>query len=235
MTCRVAILQCDEVMEKLQGQFGRYPDMISKMFTGAGNGPFEFTVFDCRKEQYPQEIHTFDLYITTGSKASAYDNQAWISRLIEFIRILDREGKKLVGICFGHQLIAMASGGLVEKSAKGWGVGIATNRVINRPAWMADKRAEINILTSHQDQVTRLPEGALIIAGSDFCPYFVVQWNDHFLGIQGHPEWQREYSRALMNERRSIIAAETIEQGLATLAAKPDNALFVDWIIDFIG
>ena len=234
MTCRVAILQCDEVMEKLQSRFGCYPDMIRNMFKGAGNGSFNFTVFDCRKEQYPEDIDSFDLYTTTGSKASAYDNKAWISRLIEFIRILDRAGKKLVGICFGHQLIAMACGGLVEKSAKGWSVGIATNHIINHPAWMADKRAEINILTSHQDQVTRLSEDALIIAGSNFCPYFVVQWNDHFLSIQGHPEWQREYSRALMNERRAIIAAETIEQGLASLATKPDKALFVDWILDFI-
>jgi GMP synthase (glutamine-hydrolysing) len=79
-----------------------------------------------------------------------------------------------------------------------------------------------------------LPEGAVVIAESDFCPFFMVQWNDHFLSVQGHPEWNRAYSRSLMNERRAIIPPERIETGLESLSIKPDNELLARWIIDFV-
>jgi GMP synthase (glutamine-hydrolysing) len=90
------------------------------------------------------------------------------------------------------------------------------------------------MLSSHQDQVTQLPGGALVIAQSDFCPYFVVQWGDHFLSIQGHPEWSNAYSRALMNDRRAIIPAERIEAGLKSLDQKADSTLFVSWVMNFV-
>jgi hypothetical protein len=73
-----------------------------------------------------------------------------------------------------------------------------------------------------------------VIASSDFCPYFVVQWRAHFLSIQGHPEWQRDYSKALMSLRRDSLNNNRFESGLASLDIKPDNALFTQWILDFV-
>jgi GMP synthase-like glutamine amidotransferase len=230
---KVAILQCDEVMPKLQPLFGQYKDMIRTMFE-AFVGPFEFDCFDCQKERYPVNLHSYDFYITTGSKASVYEDKPWIKKLIKFVQLLSREKKKLIGICFGHQIIAVALNGEVEKSDKGWGVGVGLNSIAASPGWMSEKSGFVNILSSHQDQITILPEKALIIAGGDFCPYFIIQWNDYFLSIQGHPEWSREYSRALINERRAIITPGRIEPALASLTTRPDNQLFVRWIIDFV-
>jgi GMP synthase-like glutamine amidotransferase len=230
---KIAILICDDVLNKFQPRFGHYRDMIRRMFAFLDQ-PFEFTDFDCRQGQYPRDIDDHDFYITTGSKASVYDNEHWIEELIQFIQMLDSHRKKLIGICFGHQIIAMARRGMVEKSPKGWGVGVAVNRVVATPDWMGEKKSELNIIVSHQDQITALPADALVIAESDFCPFFMVQWSSHFLSIQGHPEWQREYSRTLINDRRAIIPAERVAAGLDSLSIKPDSQLFVRWILDFV-
>lgn len=231
---KVAILQCDNVLEPFQPQFGDYDGMIRNLFAELGD-VFEFKVFDLRQGHYPDDIHAYDFFITTGSKVSVYDNQPWIEPAIAFVRQLDSAKKKLIGICFGHQLIAKARGCEVAKSAKGWGIGVAVNRILTSPIWMNETKSTLHMLVSHQDQVLNLPEDALVIAASDFCPYFFVQWSKHFLSVQGHPEFSPEYSRAMMNMRRTIIPAERIEVGLASLSLDLDNALFARWIMDFVG
>ena len=229
----VAIIQCDTVADEFAAEFGHYTDMIKRMFESAGTD-LEYRIFDAQQAKYPHNLDAYDFYITTGSKAGAYQDIPWIKQLIRFVQRLDNQRKKLIGICFGHQIIAMARQGLVEKSPKGWGVGVASNRVIAHPKWMKEPADELNIIVSHQDQISRLADDAQVIASSDFCPYFVVQWGDHFLSIQGHPEWLPDYSRTLMNHRREILGDERVKTGLASLATKPDNALFTRWILDFV-
>lgn len=230
---KIAILQCDTVQEKFQGEFGQYSGMIRQLFDAAG-GDFEFDIYDCQKGHYPANTKCYNFFITTGSKASVYDDEPWVGQLIDFIHQLDEEKRKLIGICFGHQLIALVRQGRVEKSSKGWGVGIANNRVVATPDWMSEKNSELNIIISHQDQIVGLPDDALVVAESDFCPYFVVQWNDNFLSIQGHPEWNNDYSRALMNDRRDRIPKDLIDSGLHSLGKQPDNKLFISWVLDFV-
>lgn len=230
---KVAILQCDEVLEKFQSQFGDYSGMIQHMFDVLDD-TLEFEIFNVQQGMYPQDIDIYDFYITTGSKVGVYEDIPWIQEFIEYVRLLDRKKKKLIGICFGHQIIAEAFGYPVEKTEKGWGIGVAVNRIVATPGWMSTHKADLNIIVSHQDQVISLPKEALVIAESDFCPYFMVQWNRHFLSIQGHPEFSADYSRAMMNERKAIIPAQRIEAGLESLSIEPDNALFTHWIMDFV-
>ena len=220
-------------MSEFVAEFGNYTDMIKRMFSSVG-ADLEYRVFDSRQGEYPHDLDAWDFYITTGSKAGAYQDIPWIRQLISFVQRLDKQQKKLIGICFGHQIIAMARQGQVEKSLKGWGVGVAKNRVIAHPEWMKQPADELNIIASHQDQITRLPDDTRVIASSDFCPCFVVQWGNHFLSIQGHPEWLPAYSRALMNHRRDILGDELTDAGLASLAIAPDNALFTRWMLDFV-
>lgn len=230
---RAAIIQCDSVVPELASEFGDYPEMIVRMFREAGVN-IQFDVFDAPAGQYPDALDRFDFFITTGSKAAAYDSDDWIGELVGFIRRLDKQKRRLIGICFGHQVIALARGGEVERSAKGWGVGVGSNRLLTTTGWMQESTETLNIIVSHQDQVCTLPADARVIAASDFCPYFVVQWNDHFLSIQGHPEWHTDYSRALMDLRRDKIGEARVEAGLSSLTIEPDNRLFTRWILEFI-
>lgn len=229
-----AILLCDQVMDKLQPQFGTYQDMIERMFSVAGES-ITFESFDCRQQEYPDDISGYDFFITTGSKSSVYDTEPWIAVLVDFVKELHQKKAKLIGICFGHQLIAMALGGTVKQSSKGWGVGVAENCVTSAPFWMKKHPDQFNVLVSHRDQVTALPQEAKIIAESDFCPYFIVQWNDHFLSVQGHPEWPKGYSEALMHERRgTLIPEDRVVKGLDSLALDIDNDLFARWTLNFV-
>lgn len=230
---KVAIIQCDNVPADFVPEFGTYPFMIMRMFE-AVDARFEFQIFDVQQDEYPDDLDAWDFYITTGSKAGAWEDLPWIHRLIAFVQQLDKQKKKLIGICFGHQIMAMARDGLVEKAAKGWGVGVARNRIVAHPEWMKTPTDELNIIVSHQDQITRLPEDSLVVASSDFCPFFIVQWGNHFLGIQGHPEWLPDYSKTLINYRRDILGEKLTEAGLASLDIAPDNALFTRWILDFV-
>lgn len=229
---KIAILQCDDVLDKFQQEFGNYPDMVANLLR-AVEANVEIEVFDVRKAQLPQKLDHWDLFITTGSKASVMDNEPWIDCFIDFVKKLDRAQKKLIGICFGHQIIALAKGGTVEKSDKGWGVGIATNTILQKKEWMGNQVDELNIIVSHQDQVINLPTEAEILASTDFCPNFMVQWNRHFLSVQGHPEWSNNYSKALINHRRQIIPDQRVILGLASLEKMPDNNLFAQWILNF--
>lgn len=233
MIMRVAILQCDLVLEKFQPEFGSYSLMIQQMFK-AIDAPVEFEIFDCQQEKYPSDINDFDFYITTGSKASVYEDLPWIKQLIDFVKQLDEQKKKLIGICFGHQIIAMALGANVEKSSKGWGVGVAQNEMVNFPEWMIEKKSELNIIVSHQDQVENIPEETKVIAKTEFCPNFMLQWNSHFLSVQGHPEWNTHYSNTLMEDRREVIGDVRIDKGVESLSVQPDNLMFTRWIMSFV-
>lgn len=238
---KVAILQCDHVLEPYRQQFGDYDAMIRRMFADLAADPdtgpippLEFDNYDCQLLEYPDRPEDYDFFITTGSRASVYDDLPWNPPLFDFIRRLDRERRKLIGICYGHQAIAVALGCRVERSPRGWGIGLSHNRVITHPPWMNPPLDELRILVSHQDQVIDLPEGAEIIATSDHCPNYLVQWNDHFLSIQGHPEWCRDYAGALIEVRRERYPKGLADRAIGSLGEEPDNRAFGRWVVAFV-
>ena len=230
---KIGILETGLLNEAFVDQFDPYPVMFASLLDRAKQD-FEYRTYSVVRGEMPESIDECDGWLITGSRFGAYEKLDWMEALEAFIRELHRGSMPLAGICFGHQIIALVRGGVVEKSDKGWGIGIASNEIAGNPSWMIKPPAGLNMLSSHQDQVTQLPGDTQIIAQSDFCPYFVVQWGDHFLSIQGHPEWSNAYSGTLMNDRRAIIPAERIEAGLKSLDQQADRALFVSWIMNFV-
>jgi len=230
---KVAILKCGDVLEKFQPEFGNYPDMVIDLLSSKFVD-YRFDVFDLQKQNYPNDLKNYALYVITGSKNSVYDDELWIKNAIKYIQTLAKEHKKVAGICFGHQLIAVALNGLVEKSSKGWGVGVAVNRILQKPNWMNTDKLSLNILASHQDQVTELPDGVQVLVESDFCPNFMLEWCENVTSIQGHPEWVKGYSEALMEARRGIISDQIINAGLASLSLPTDNDLVAQWFYEFM-
>ena len=107
---KLGILKTDAVRPEWVPEFGEYPDMFMALL--AREDPqLEFAVYDVEQGIYPQDIDEVDAYLITGSKSSVYEDKPWIQELMEFVRVLDRRRKKIVGICFGHQLVAQALGG----------------------------------------------------------------------------------------------------------------------------
>jgi len=229
----IGILQTDSVKPEFSKLFGEYPAMFQSLLRNIDPG-LEFRVYDVQHDIYPDDIHECDAYITTGSRASVYQPDPWISVLREFIVTLDRQQKKLVAVCFGHQLVAQAFGGKTEKSDKGWGVGVHACRIQKHKHWMRPPMYHYNLIVSHQDQVTKLPDNAELLAGSEFCPLGMFQIGDNILAIQGHPEFNKEYAEALLRHRRSLLGETVFSQGIRSLQSPTDETGIAKWMLEFM-
>jgi GMP synthase-like glutamine amidotransferase len=231
----IGILAADPALESLRDEFGNYIVMFKNLLQeGAEGRKLDFRAYDVIDFQYPVDIDECDGYIITGSRASVYDDESWIRELERFVLQLHAARKKLVGICFGHQLVAQALGGKTEAAEVGWGVGVHTHRVHEVADFMLPSKQEISLLVSHKDQVTELPEGARLLAGSDFCTHAMFQVDNHILTFQGHPEFVKGYSRGLMELRKEIVGIDKYTEGVASLARATDEKSVARWVLAFI-
>ncbi len=230
---KLGILKADAVRPEWVPRFGEYPDMFIAIL-GRADPKLEFVVYDVEQGQYPADIDEVDAYLITGSKSGVYENKPWIAPLMAFVCEVHRRHKKLVGICFGHQLVAQALGGKVEKSSKGWGMGLHTHHFGRTPAWHDQGERDLQILVSHQDQVLELADGSEVLAGSDFCENAVIRVGDHILTFQGHPEFVPELSRVMMEFRRELIGEDVYTSGVASLQGTDEGKRVARWILNFL-
>jgi GMP synthase-like glutamine amidotransferase len=227
---RIGILETGYPPEHLAGAHGSYPDMLRR-FVGASAARYE--VFDVQQGALPATPETFDALLVTGSPAGVYDPYPWIPTLIAFLR--QAKGRTaLVGVCFGHQVMAQAFGGEVRKSEKGWGLGLHRYAVAAPEAWM-DKVQTIAAPVSHQDQVVVRPPSARVVAGSAFTPFGLLAYEDQpAISFQCHPEFTVDYARALAERRRGQVADAQIEAAKASLDQPADNLKIAGWVRRFL-
>lgn len=225
----IAILETGKPPEALKDAFDDYPARFRALL-----GESVQTVrFDVQAGRLPDDPEAFQGAIVTGSAAGVYDDLPWIAPLIDWLQAA-RGRTRLVGICFGHQIMAQAFGGHVAKSDKGWGVGLHRYDVLTQEPWMFPRAASIAIAVSHQDQVLTPPTDARVIASSDFTPYAGLAWDDA-ISFQCHPEFQPEYAAALVESRRGHrIPEELADQALASLEKANDRAVLTAWIRAFL-
>jgi len=217
MSLRICILETDVLRPELVEQYQGYGRMFEQLFSRQPIAA-EFRVYNVLNDEYPDDDQVFDAYLVTGSKADSFGDDPWIQKLKTFLLERYQRGDKLLGVCFGHKLLALLLDRKSERAHQGWGVG--THRyVMNAKApWMSPVMEELTLLISHQDQVTQLPESATVIASSDFCPFAAYHINDQVLCFQGHPEFIHDYSRALLEIRQQHLGEQIYSQGVASLA-----------------
>ncbi len=227
---RIGLLVCDHVAAEFREIAGDYPDMFADLMGGV-----ELVRYDVAAGEVPSDPTVCDGWLATGSRLSVYDDEQWISELVEFVRRVDAARVPFVGVCFGHQLIAEALGGRVAKAPGGWGVGARVARVVVGEPWMQPSASEFRVLYSHQDQVTALPPGGRVLAVAEHAPVAMLAVGDHLLGIQGHPEFAPAYARALLESRRGRrIPVDVADAALASLDASLDRGLVAAWMLAFL-
>lgn len=231
---KIGLLLCDHIAENFLEIGGDYPDYFARLFD-RWQGAIEWRLYDLRNGDHPRSPRECDAWMTTGSRASAYDEEEWIERLKGFVRRIAAEGRPLVGICFGHQVMAEALGGEVRRAETGWGVGFqAIELAPGAASWMSPSESPISLLYLHQDQVSRLPAGSTLLGSSTHCPNAIYQAGERLLAIQAHPELTPPYLEAILHHRRELIGEDKFAAALSGLGSPTSAPLVAEWIINFI-
>jgi GMP synthase-like glutamine amidotransferase len=226
---RIGLLECDDVTGRFPHIAGGYREMFAALLPDAS-----FAHYEAHRGKLPASATECDAWLCTGSKYSVYDGLDWIEALSGFIRKAREPGTPFVGICFGHQMLAHALGGEVARAPQGWGVGILDLDITSPEPWMDPPRERVRLHHMHQDQVMRLPAGAVVLGRSAHCEVGMFRVGDSMLGIEGHPEFTPQFSEALIRARRGRIGAERSEAALASLRHPSDGSLVGRWISRFL-
>ena len=233
----LGILQADSVLEPLQPAHGDYPDMFRALIRDAADAlgiKVDVSIWNVEAGEYPGSIDACDAWLITGSRKSVYDDEAWIQDLGAWVKKLHERKRKLIGICFGHQMVAHFLGGQSAAAESGWCVGVQDYRVVSSAEFMLPAQGTYRLIASHKDQVKSLPPGAELLASSDTCPHAMFQLGEHMLCFQGHPEFQPAYSADLTELRRELLGPEKSEAAIKSLQNAPDRQLAGIWILNFI-
>ncbi len=233
MPLRICILETDILRPELVEQYQGYGHMFEMLFARQPIAA-HFQIYNVMQGVYPSDDEEFDAYLVTGSKADSFGTDPWIQVLKDYLLTRYERGDKLLGICFGHQLLALLLGGKTERAAQGWGVGIHHYQLASATPWMSPAVENLTLLISHQDQVTTLPENATVIASSDFCPFAAYHINHQVLCFQGHPEFIHDYSRTLLEIRQQSLGEQVYQKGMASLDHDHHGVTVAEWMMRFV-
>lgn len=232
---RIGILQCDDVRSSLSPEFGEYPEMIESRLAGLDER-FTFKTYKAHQGLLPDCVHDCDAYILTGSHYSVFDNEAlWINSLQDFVVRLNKAKIKTIGICFGHQLIAGVMGGKVERADCGWLIGVHEVQIQHIQPFMQPLAKQFHIAMMCEDQVQTVSDEATVLASSPKCPYAMLQYDEHMLTIQGHPEFSQAFAKCLLNVRQDEFPSKRYEIGAQSFAEHQlDGELIFNWFAHFL-
>lgn len=207
---KIGILQAGRTPEDLRQIHGDYDEMHKRLLVGRS---FVFDTYPVLDNVFPSDPHQAEGWLITGSRFGVYEGHDWIAPLEQFLRTVFDAGVPMIGVCFGHQILAQALGGKVEKFTKGWSVGAVQYDAIN-------EGMPHTIMAWHQDQITRLPQSAKVITSSDFCQYAMLSYGDRALSVQPHPEFTPEFMRDLIAARANILPPDITQKALDSLDVK---------------
>lgn len=234
MATSLCILNNDTLDPAAAPTYVSYGVMAEKLLRAAGARDWTVEIFDTMAQQYPDSFDRFDAVLLTGSKFDSFSDEPWVVELRRRVRTLLAQKKKLLGICFGHQLIAYCMGAPVGRSDKGWGTGRMTYEWKAPDFAAADGRTAVALLASHQDQVLALPDGARLLATSDFCPVAAYAKGEEVFCVQAHPEFVPDYSRFLINRRRGSWSDAQVDAALASLAQGHEGDAIARMMVAFV-
>ncbi|WP_297111690.1 gamma-glutamyl-gamma-aminobutyrate hydrolase family protein [uncultured Devosia sp.] len=231
---KITTIEVGRVPQPLEQDYSPYREMFQTMFSSTGMA-FEHDAIDVLGGQPLPDPSTLEGIAITGSSAGVYEDHDWLPPLREFIRKAYAARTPMLGICFGHQVMADALGGDVRKSEKGWGLGRHQYQVVARPDFMASAPETLSVVCSHQDQVITPPSEAEVVLASDFAPHAGLFYRTgQALSFQPHPEFDDSYGRALVELRRGRATDDVIESALASFSTGSDSPKLRDYIAQFM-
>ena len=218
----LGILQCGHSPEELLGRrYDNYPDLFVELL---GREAFDYRVWAVVDGQFPPGAEAADAWLITGSRHGVYEAHDWIAPLEALIRDIRDAARPLVGICFGHQIIAQALGGRVEKFAGGWSVGRVEYRLdlAGEGDGASREAMTVPLMAYHQDQVIEPPPGAVSRGASNFCRHAALAIGETIRTLQPHPEFDAAFVDGLLETRGQTLPADRYEAARASLEHAAD-------------
>lgn len=225
----LGLLICDHARKELNHPDGSYPEMFRRLLPG-----FDFTDYYVCDGVFPGSPDECDGWLISGSRLSVYDEVDWINRLKVFTREIATWGKPCIGVCFGHQMIGAALGGVVSKAETGWCIGVHDFEMLRQESWMTPPLQKANLLMMCQDQVVELPPDTTLIARSALCPNAIMQIGNNILGIQGHPEFSVDFEHKLILANAPYLETEQIASGILSLQKEVHSLEVGEWMGRFL-
>ena len=235
---KIGILETGEVHPDLKARYGDYPAMFEALLRTADPG-LDFAVVRVVAGEMPASPSQADAWLVTGSRHGVYDDLPWIEPLKAFLRASVAARVPVIGICFGHQLLAEALGGRAAKSDNGWGLGVQDYELTARAGWMDGLPDRFSVRALHQDQVVALPPGATVLATSPHCAYAAIAYGDpeapDAITLQPHPEFGPEFMDELLALRAgTAFPVEEAASARASLERPVESAAWARLIVAFL-
>jgi GMP synthase (glutamine-hydrolysing) len=201
----ILIVKTGEPVPSVRARRGEFADLIQHAIGPSWSGDYQ--VIDVVEEAPPTTFEAAAVVIT-GSAANVPDRAPWMLRAEAWLRVVVASGTPTFGICFGHQILAQALGGEVQRNPRGREIGtIRVERTAPAPIF-TDLPERFEAQATHVDSVVRLPPGAEPLARSDREDYHAICFTETCYGVQFHPEMDADVMRAYVETRREILSAE---------------------------
>lgn len=218
---QIGILQCGHFPSAEGFPRQTYGELYESFLSGRG---LTFRTWSVVDMDFPDSISAADGWLITGSKHGAYEDLPFIAPLEQFLRDAYAADVPIVGICFGHQILAQALGGRVAKFSDGWALGRQTYEFDGQP---------VALNAWHQDQVIDPPHEATTIGTNPFCEHAALAYKGRAFSVQAHPEFSDPHVELLLQVRRAALTETQADEVKRNLGQPLSNEAFADQIAAF--
>lgn len=230
---KLCILDNDTLEGELAERYTSFGAMFVRLFESVG-AQWTYDIFSTQRGEYPASFDAYDAVLLTGSGSDAFSDAAWAVELRSRVTQLLAAHKKMVGVCFGHQLIGLCLGAPVARAPQGWGNGRMTYDWHRPDLPYCQDRTHIALLVSHQDQVLELPHGARLVASNAFCPVGAFTVGQTVLCVQAHPEFDAGFSQLLLDKKRARMGEADYAASSQSLQGGHEGADFARMVVAFL-
>jgi GMP synthase (glutamine-hydrolysing) len=220
----LCVVVTGDPIESVRERGSDWRQLIREAVADGWNGPWSSV--DVRKEPALPDPVSVSGLVVTGSASSVIERAGWMLRTEDYLRRAISGNVPVFGICFGHQMLAQALGGRVEKNPLGREIGTVELEPIESDPLLADGAASYWVNMTHVDTVIELPRGARVLARTALDRHAAVRFAKSVWGVQFHPEIDGGVLREYVSARRAPLLSEGLDADAILGAARdtPEGA-----------